>query len=40
MSDYRNEMGNAFTVEATSLKFTYTPYVIETFLQVEEMITS
>ena len=29
-----------FTAEATSLKFTYTPYVFETFLQVVGMITS
>ena len=29
-----------FTAEATSLTFTYTPYVFETFLQVVEILTS
>ena len=38
MSEYRNRMVKNFTAEATSLKFTYIPYVFETFLQVVEMI--
>ena len=37
---YRIETVKIATAEATSLKFTYTPYVFETFLQVVEMITS
>ena len=40
MSEYRNEMVKTFTAEATSLKFTYIPYVFETFLQVVEIITT
>ena len=39
-SEYRNEIVKTFTAETTSLKFTYIPYVLETFLQVVEMITS
>ena len=40
MSEYMNEMVKTFTAEATSLKFTYTPYVFRTFMQVVEMISS
>ena len=40
LSKYRNEKVNTFTAEATSLKFTYTLYVFETFLRVVEMITT
>ena len=40
MSEDKNEMVKTFKAEATSLKFTYIPYVFETFLQVVEMITS
>ena len=40
MYEYGNEMVKTFTSEATSQKFIYTPYVLETILQVVEMITS
>ena len=31
MSEYKNEMVKTFTAEATSLNFTYIPYVFEKF---------